>query len=384
MFGSILWLAGAFAPALALARTRRGLARLEASGAAGQAPPAGPDGAAPPPRRIWVLSAARDEAAALPAWWAALQAQASPPAPLAAVLVDDGSGDGGPAWARAQDGLVLLGASGEGKLAALQQGIEHALEHGDDGDAVLFTDADCRPAPDWAAAHVRALAAGFGLVAGAVELRPSGGGPTADRARRLESVLSDLQCGLGAATGRPAFVRGANWSTRLGWLRRTRGLAGREGQGSGDDLLLPARLLAAGAASAALAPGRGRVATDEDNGPQAARQRRRRRYSKAGALPPAARRRQLALAATLPLWSAALAASWQRPLELGAGLALAALLGLAALRLLRRGLVLHGERLHAGDLAALANLPLLGLAGLLRGGGHYEWKGRELDGPRQD
>jgi hypothetical protein len=369
-------------PAAVLSGAARALGRLLAGQADGRAPRQAPGEAPPPPARLWVLSAAHDEEQRLPAWLAALQAQRGCPVPLRPVLADDGSADGGPDWARRQHGdLVFLPGGRRGKLATLQRAIDYALAHGEDGDGVLFTDADCRPEPGWAAAHLAALEAGFGLVVGHMEVDVPGGGPAQRRLRRLESAVSSLQSALGAVRGRPAFARGGNWSTTLGRLRAVGGLAGLEGCGSGDDILLPRRLLDAGAASAALIAPQSWILTDEAGDGAAAAQGRRRRYAKAAVLDPRERRHQLGLIFSLGWLMAFPLAALEHPALLLAWAGAGGLLAAAAWTLLRMGLALYGLKPGSGDALGLLRLPLWTLAGRLRRRGRFDWKGRTLRGP---
>lgn len=383
MLLSPLLLLALLPPVVAVAAATRAVSRLRAGVDRGYAPAAVPGATAQAPACVWVLSAAHDEAANLPAWLEALQGQRDLAPPLRPVLADDGSTDGGPAWAREQGAaLVFLPGPRRGKLAALQRAIAHVLAHGADGDAVLFTDADCRVAPGWARAHVRALSAGFGLVVGHMDVRPVGGGPGRDRLRRLESGLSSLQSALGAVRGRPAFARGGNWSTTVARLRAAGGLAGLEDRGSGDDILLPRRILATGAASAALTGPDGWIETAEPNGAAIEAQSRRRRYSKTAALEPAQRRSQLALLLAGALLALFPALAWREPGLLAAWAGSLLLLALASASVLHRGLALYGLRPTAVDGLRLLRMPLWALQGRLRrGGGRYTWKERDLSGP---
>lgn len=60
------------------------------------------------------------------------------------IVVDDGSLDGTGARVQAHDGVRLLTQDHAGPAAARNLGSQHAQ-----GDIVLFTDADCEPAPAW-------------------------------------------------------------------------------------------------------------------------------------------------------------------------------------------------------------------------------------------
>ncbi len=67
------------------------------------------------------------------------------------VVVDDGSGDGTAAIA-ARHGAIVIRQAHAGRASARNAGIAAAR-----GDIVLFTDADCEPAPEWIARMVGPL-----------------------------------------------------------------------------------------------------------------------------------------------------------------------------------------------------------------------------------
>lgn len=81
----------------------------------------------------------------LPACLDALQHQTLAPDEI--ILVDDGSSDETAAIAREYDGVTVLSQKNQGPAAARNLGVRRAS-----GDIVLFTDADCAPAPQWAEA----------------------------------------------------------------------------------------------------------------------------------------------------------------------------------------------------------------------------------------
>lgn len=78
----------------------------------------------------------------------ALKAQTLPGEQYEIIVVDDGSSDGGADVARQYD-VQLIRQPNAGPAAARNRGAQAAR-----GDLLLFTDADCAPAPDWAARMV--------------------------------------------------------------------------------------------------------------------------------------------------------------------------------------------------------------------------------------
>ncbi len=93
-----------------------------------------------------VIIPAYNAARTLPATLAALRAQTIPTARLEVIVVDDGSTDATAAVAAAAGVRVLRGPN-RGAAAARNWGAAVAR-----ADIVLFTDADCVPAPGWVAA----------------------------------------------------------------------------------------------------------------------------------------------------------------------------------------------------------------------------------------
>lgn len=95
---------------------------------------------------ISVVVPAHNAAATLGACLDALAAQRPPAGGLEVIVVDDGSTDGTAAVARDHPvGARLVFQPHAGAAAARNRGAAEAAGH-----LVLFTDADCRPAPDWA------------------------------------------------------------------------------------------------------------------------------------------------------------------------------------------------------------------------------------------
>src|SRR5512134_3029901 len=101
---------------------------------------------------VSIIVPVRNGAQSLPACLEALLAQSLPRDRYEVVVVDDGSTDPSAAIARAS-GVTCLSIPPAGPSAARNHGARHAR-----GDLLLFTDADCAPAPDWAATLLAAFA----------------------------------------------------------------------------------------------------------------------------------------------------------------------------------------------------------------------------------
>ena len=74
----------------------------------------------------------------------AVSRQTTPPETVEIIAVDDGSTDDTPARIQAHPAVRLIVQDHAGPAAARNLGVQHAV-----GEIVLFTDADCAPAPDW-------------------------------------------------------------------------------------------------------------------------------------------------------------------------------------------------------------------------------------------
>ncbi len=92
---------------------------------------------------ISVIIPAYNAAQTLPSCLQALKAQTAPLESFEVIVVDDGSADDTPHIARAV-GVKLITQPNAGAAAARNAGAAAAQ-----GDILLFTDADCVPAPDW-------------------------------------------------------------------------------------------------------------------------------------------------------------------------------------------------------------------------------------------
>lgn len=108
--------------------------------------------------------------ATLPDLLRALDAQRYPRERLQILIADDASTDGTVPWLETQhEKLEVVRLSvNRGSYAARNAALLRAR-----GEVIAFTDADCRPDPDWVVQGVRALQAqGGGLIAGAVSIEP--------------------------------------------------------------------------------------------------------------------------------------------------------------------------------------------------------------------
>lgn len=129
---------------------------------------------------VSVIIPVRDDAAGLRACLEALAAQDLPAAQREILVVDNGSAeDLSGAIPPGLAGVRVLREERPGSYAARNLGLRHAQ-----GQVLAFTDADCRPAPDWLSTAVAALRTDpeMGAMAGRVEVFPA----TADRPRMAE------------------------------------------------------------------------------------------------------------------------------------------------------------------------------------------------------
>jgi glycosyltransferase involved in cell wall biosynthesis len=102
--------------------------------------------------RASVVIPAYNAARTLPACLAALAQQTVPLASFETIVADDGSTDDTALVAAESGASRVLRLSHRGPAAARNSGIADAR-----GEVILFTDADCRPAPDWLCQMSRSL-----------------------------------------------------------------------------------------------------------------------------------------------------------------------------------------------------------------------------------
>jgi glycosyltransferase involved in cell wall biosynthesis len=98
---------------------------------------------------VSIIIPVRNGAGTLAACLEALTHQTQPPAEI--IVVDDGSVDATVTVAHSF-GVIVLSQKPRGPAAARNTGAAHAT-----GDVLLFTDADCAPAPDWVAEMIAPL-----------------------------------------------------------------------------------------------------------------------------------------------------------------------------------------------------------------------------------
>ena len=149
----------------------------------------------------------RDDAAGLARCLEALASQRGAPA-HEVIVVDNGSTDDSvPVARRSRMQPLVLHESRPGSYAARNTGAQAAR-----GRVLAFTDADCRPSPDWLAAGTAAVTASRDVVGGAIRMTsatPDGVWARYDRAMYLrQSELVQTQ----------GFAATANlWVTRSVW-----------------------------------------------------------------------------------------------------------------------------------------------------------------------
>jgi glycosyltransferase involved in cell wall biosynthesis len=183
--------------------------------------------------QVSVIIPARDAQATLSRALADLHGQELGDGSFEVIVVDNGSHDGTAALADGSGVVtrVIRRSRGEGPGAARNAGAHAAV-----GSVLAFLDADCRPAPGWLAAGVRA-SADADVVQGRVVPDPKA------RVGPFDRTLS-----VGAAHG---LFESANLFVRREWFERVDGFpAGLEGKGDapfGEDVIFGWRARRAGA-----------------------------------------------------------------------------------------------------------------------------------------
>lgn len=167
---------------------------------------------------------------------AALRAQTYPADRFEVLVVDNGSTDGTAQTVRDAGFGTLLSEPQPGSYAARNRGLAAAR-----GEFVAFTDADCRPAPDWLESAVRAAegAPGFGVLAGRVDLfRPDD--QASEACMNYERLFAFRQ----HENARQGHCVTANWMSRREVLTAMDGF--NPAATSGGDWDLSGRIRAAG------------------------------------------------------------------------------------------------------------------------------------------
>lgn len=206
----------------------------------GAGPVAAPDG--PAPVFVSMVVPARDAAGTIVPLLQDLHAQRWPRERMEVIVVDDGSTDGtaglvrelGRSW----PSLRLLPATGEGKKAAITQGVGAAY-----GTWILLTDADARCGPSRVPLMmeaVRALQADMLLM----PVATWGTGWLGRLQMEEQAALQGVAAGT-AAQGRPVLANGANMAFSKETFRAVGGYDG-DTWASGDDLFLLKRMEAHG------------------------------------------------------------------------------------------------------------------------------------------
>ena len=167
------------------------------------------------PPSVSVIVAARDEAAGIGLCLSALRAQVFA-GTVEVIVVDDRSEDNTAAVVESMmvewPTLKLVRAAGHPRFAcpkksALAQGIESSS-----GELLLFTDADCRPPPQWIASTAGAFREDVGLVAGFAYPQPGRG--LRARLLALDNLTIAAMSAGSFAMGSPLACTGRNLAYR--------------------------------------------------------------------------------------------------------------------------------------------------------------------------
>jgi hypothetical protein len=196
---------------------------------------------------VTVIVAAHNEEANIPALMAALGAQSYPAEKLRVIVAADRCTDGSIAAIEKHrtEGVsctILHMDSVEPGVSPKKQALHLAVQAAET-DVLLFTDADCRPAPRWVEAMAARFADGADVVIGLSPSQESKDGITGTYAAYDAARTAFLSI---AATGwdHPYMAVGRNWGYRKSLYLRSGGLPPLFRHLGGDDDLLLQRFLA--------------------------------------------------------------------------------------------------------------------------------------------
>lgn len=165
----------------------------------------------------------------------ALETQTLPRQAFEIIVVDNGSTDGTVAVAERFAAVRIISEPTPGSYTARNRGLAQA-----NGEFVAFTDADCRPAPNWLSEALSACRKqpGVGLIGGRIELFATN--PKPSLAELYEQTLAFRQ----SETLKSGRCTTANWISPRTVLEGLGGFDG--GLKSGGDYDLSLRIAAAG------------------------------------------------------------------------------------------------------------------------------------------
>ncbi|MBL0174425.1 MAG: glycosyltransferase [Ignavibacteria bacterium] len=196
---------------------------------------------------VTVIVAAHNEERNIPVLMAALGAQSYPPEKLRVIVAADRCTDGSIAAVekhrtKGVSCTILRIDSVEPGVSPKKQAL-HLAVLAAETEVLLFTDADCRPAPRWVEAMAARFAYGADVVIGLSPSQEAQGGITATFAAYDAARTAFLSI---AAAGwdRPYMAVGRNWGYRKSLYLRSGGLTPLYRQLGGDDDLLLQRFLA--------------------------------------------------------------------------------------------------------------------------------------------
>ncbi len=190
---------------------------------------------------VSIIVAARNEEQTIQACVTALLSQHYPSDRYEIIIADDGSGDQTPVilerLSRECDKenclrILTIPNPGGNKKQALETAIRQAQN-----DILLFTDADCRPGPDWMQSIVRLFTFDTGMVVGYSPII-SHSNTMLSRLTQLDSLFAAMLAAGGIASHKPLTATGRNLAFRKQAFLDCRGYSSFLHSVSGDDDLL--------------------------------------------------------------------------------------------------------------------------------------------------